>query len=301
MKTRVGIVGFGNLGKAISEEIEKQNEFELVAIFSKRNVNGTVPFSEILNYKEKIDILFLCGGSQNELETQAIFLAPHFNLVEAYDNHSRLFEYHKKLDETLCKSNKVAISAVGWDPGLFSLVRGLCFLLDGGSTTFWGKGTSQGHTNAIKNIPGVTDAIQLTVPVEEAVLCAKQGSPKENPKDNHERHCFVVADKKDQTRIESEIVHMKDYFEGYKTTVNFVSQTELDKMKTFSHKGEVISKNGEIDFALNLKSNPNFTARVMLAFSKAIPPLLLEQKKGVFSIFDIPLSLVLGMKAYELI
>lgn len=290
MKIPVGIVGYGNLGKAVEKKLENNPNFELVAIFSKRNLQNTVDIKKIEGFKNKIDLLFLCGGSQNELENQAFALIKHFNIAESYDNHARLKNYHTELDILAKQHKKVALCSLGWDPGLFSFMRGLFNALGENSYTFWGKGLSQGHTQAIKNIEDVNDALQFTIPNEEFIEKVKNGENLTQSKVFHKRLCYIVAEPQHQTLIQQKITHMKDYFEGYETIVNFVTQEQLNSLKTFSHRGEVLTLNNKINFSLNLPSNPDFTATVLTSFARNFNNLKLEKKFGAYTIFDLPLK-----------
>lgn len=299
MKIPVGIVGYGNLGQNVEKHLLNSDVFELKAIFSKRSLINAVPYSEIENYKDKIELLFLCGGSQNELEGQSFNLIKNFSIAESYDNHARLESYISKLDLMAKDNNKIALCSFGWDPGLFSFMRGLFDSLDSLPYTFWGKGLSQGHTQAIKNISGVIDAVQFTIPNEDAMKLIKQGIDVERGKLLHKRQCFVVAKEEDKERIYREIVTMPDYFDGYETEVNFVSQEELNSIKTFSHRGLVLSKKDEMNFSLKLNSNPDFTSRVLTTFAKNYINLKEKKEYGSFTIFDLPLSNILKQNKYK--
>lgn len=293
MKIRAGVVGIGNLGAEVAKILECSPNFELVAKFSKRNLQETISYERIEEYKNKIDMLFVCGGSQNELEGQAKTLIKNFNLIESYDNHPRLESYIKNLNTLAKEHKKTALCSIGWDPGLFSLMRGLFDSLGYVPYSFWGKGLSQGHTQAIKNIKGVKDAVQFTIPNVDILNRIKNGEHFEVSKSFHRRECFVVCKKWHEKRVEKEIKTMPDYFEGYDVIVNFVSQAELDKIKSFSHCGEVLTENNVLNFSLNLKSNPAFTARVLTTFASALMELVQEKKYGAFSIFDIPMKYIL--------
>lgn len=293
MKIKVGVVGIGNLGTEVIKILENSPDFDLVAKFSKRNLKGTVSYERIEEYKDKIDLLFVCGGSQNELEGQSKRLIQNYNLIESYDNHPRLGNYIKHLGTLAKQSGHTALCSIGWDPGLFSLMRGLFDSLGYTPYSFWGKGLSQGHTQAIKNIKGVRDAVQFTIPNTEISERIKDGEHFEPSKSFHRRECFVVCRKWQEKRIEREIKAMPDYFEGYDVAVNFVSQVELDKIKSFAHCGEVLTENNVLNFSLNLKSNPAFTARVMTTFARALMQFVREGKHGAFSIFDVPIKYIL--------
>ena len=301
MKIPVGVVGFGNLGKAVAKTLSQSDEFKLVAVFSKRNLDGTVSFSKVDEYKDKIKILFVCGGSQNELEEQTLNLIKNFNTIDCYDNHDRLKGYISKMDRLAKENKKVALCALGWDPGLFSLMRGLFSALGFLPYTFWGKGLSQGHTQAVKNIPGVIDALQFTIPSKKYINKIKNGKRVAHGKHLHMRECFVVANKNDRAEIEKQIRTMKNYFEGYKTSVKFVSQQKLDKMKSFKHKGEVVSQNNVMNFSLNLKSNPNFTAKVMVRYAKNFITLLNENNFGAYTILDLPIKNIMDKNKSNLL
>ena len=233
MKIPVGIVGYGNLGQNVEKKLKSSDVFDLKAIFSKRSLINAAPYSEIEGYKDKIELLFLCGGSQNELENEAFKLIKDFSIAESYDNHARLESYVNAIDFEAKKHQKIALCSFGWDPGLFSYMRGLFDSLSCPPYTFWGKGLSQGHTQAIKNISGVIDAVQFTIPNEDEIQKIKDGFDVERGKRLHKRECFVVANTFDRERIYDEIVTMPDYFEGYETSVNFVTQEELNLIKNF--------------------------------------------------------------------
>lgn len=299
MKIRVGIVGYGNLGKAVEQTLKEEGSFVLVGIFSKRSIPGTISVKEIENYKDKIDLLFLCGGSQNELEKQAFEMIKNFNIIESYDNHNRLKKYQKKLNIEAKKNGKIALCSFGWDPGLFSYMRGLFDAIGYKPYTFWGKGLSQGHTQAIKNLSGVQDAVQFTLPRKNILKRIFGGENVQPTKNFHKRLCYIVANKSSKERIKKEIVNMPDYFEGYKTRVKFVSQNKLDRLKSFKHQGCVITKKNTLNFSLKLPSNPEFTAKVVVCFARAYSYLKQRKNVGVFTIFDTPLCAVLKKEKYE--
>jgi len=289
----VGIVGYGNLGKAIEKRIKSEPGMNLVGIFSRRKEIGTISISKIMKYADKIDTLFICVGSQSDLEKTALEHILHFNIVETFDNHAKIPQHVTRINEAAICSGKIAICSCGWDPGLFSLMRGLFSALGQKPITFWGKGLSQGHTQAIKNIPGVIDALEFTIPNQKERKKAINGECVSNAKLLHKRQCFVVAKRVDRERIERAIVNMPDYFLGYETSVTFVSLNRLNKLKSFAHRGEVITQNNVMNFSLNLASNPEFTASVAVAFARAIPKLKDENKCGAFTIFDLPLAHIL--------
>ena len=300
-KIKVGIVGFGNIGKQLKQQIEANKNFELIATFSRRQIAGCVPYEEIENYKGKIDIMFLCVGSQTDLEQVAFSLAKDFNTIDCYDNHNRIKPYIEKRAEIAKQNQKVCLCALGWDPGIFSLMRAMFGTLNVNYHTFWGKGLSQGHTQAVKSIKNVKDALQFTIPNKNAIKIIEQGMELADTTQLHKRLCYVVCEPQFQQQIKRQIINMPDYFVGYETTVKFVSQQQLDQLKTFGHKGVVIAPNNELRFELNLKSNPEFTARVLIAYAPALMYLFKQQKYGAYTILDIPLSLVIDKEKFHYI
>ena len=292
MKIKVGVVGVGNLGRSLIENIKKNSNFNLVATFSRRKLKGTIPISKIYEYKDKIDLLFLSVGSQNNLEKVSNELIKHFNIIESYDNHTRLSKHISKLDILAKENNKIALCSFGWDPGLFSLMRGLFTSIGYAPHTFWGKGTSQGHSHAIKQIKGVNDAIQFTIPNKKQIKKIKKGKQTKS-NSNHRRMCYVVCKKSDKKSIKQKIINMPNYFKGYNTKVHFIQQAKLDKIKNYSHKGIVLTNNNTINFSLNLESNPDFTSKILIAYAKSFNRLKDEKKYGAYTIFDIPLTYII--------
>lgn len=299
MKIPVGVVGYGNLGRSVVDNLQNDKTFQLEAVFSRRDLPIATSYSDILKFKDKIELLFVCGGSQNELEGQTNFLIKHFNLIESYDNHNRLKSHIQDLDIAAKKHQKIALCSFGWDPGLFSLMRGLFDSLGQNPYSFWGKGLSQGHTQAIKNIDGVIDGLQFTLPNKEIIAKIKNGESVKVSNDFHKRLCYVVCPKEKKAEIEHKIKSMPDYFLGYETEVKFVSQESLDKLKSFAHKGQVLTSNNTMNFSLNLPSNPKFTANVMTTFARAYPKLKEEKKFGAHDIFDIPMKYILKEEPYR--
>ena len=290
-KIRIGIVGMGNLGKACAEIIrERPNEFELVATFSRRSVDGTIPFDRIKKYKNKIDVILACMGSSIDAPIMLPQIAKHFNTVDSFDTHETIGEYMDGIRST--QKKHVAIVGTGWDPGLFSLLRVYmdAFLYRSKTEMFYGPGVSLGHSNAIREIAGVIDAIQFTIPKEEAVGRVKKGESV-TAHDKQLRVCYVVAPKKEHTRIENEIKTMPYYFEPYQTHVHFVGAKEFQtKYKgRKEHGGQVIVADNmsQAEFKLTLKSNPFFTACVMVAYSIAAFQMRKDGKTGVFTVADI--------------
>ena len=306
----VGIVGYGNLGKGVLKAIQKCSDFNLVGVFTRRKAedlnlpNGVNGYSTdiILQFKDKIDVLILCGGSAKDLpETTAKYLE-NFNTVDSFDTHAKIPEYLDNLKKVAEKSKKLSAISIGWDPGLFSIARAIfaSVLPDGKDYTFWGKGVSQGHSDAIRKINGVKNAIQYTVPIQDAIDKVKGGEmPELSSLERHERVCYVCVEKEeDKDRIEKEIKEMPNYFKGYKTTVNFVSEQEVKAMQQkLSHGGEVIrtgktseENNQVLEFVLKLDSNPEFTGSVLVSYARAVYRLAKNGEFGVKTVFDIPLK-----------
>lgn len=302
MKVNIGIVGYGNLGKSVEKEILKNKDFKLVAIFSRRTV--TSPFStpvcaydEFKNFKNKIDVMLLCGGSKSDIEEQAPEICNCFDTINTFDTHSKIASLKNNLDQIAKTNNKRTIMSVGWDPGLFSIIRTIFFAFSGNMpTTFWGKGMSLGHSDAIRRIDGVEDGVQFTVPNAEAITFAKRGKDLSTIS-LHTRECYVVA-KKNHKIIENKIKSIPNYFFGQPTKVTFVSRDTMDRLKRdFSHKGQIVSRNivsgkseFSMDFSVKMKSNPDFTAKIMCAYIYAVINLKQENKVGAFTALDIPIS-----------
>ncbi len=307
-RINIGIVGYGNLGKGVELAIKQNEDMQLVAIFSRREpeslriVDKTIPvlpISKAKDYQSKIDVMILCGGSAKDLPEQGPFFAKYFNTVDSFDTHAKIPQYYQALNQTAKESGKTSIISVGWDPGLFSLMRIIseAILPDGKTYTFWGKGVSQGHSDAIRRVEGVKGGIQYTIPSKEAITRVRNGErPNLTVADKHQRECFVVAeDGADKAKIESAIKTMPDYFLDYKTTVHFISETELkEKHSPMPHGGFVIrsgqtnnNNNQLVEFSLNLKSNPEFTASVLTAYARAAYRLNKEGQIGAKTIVDI--------------
>ena len=317
-KIRIGIVGYGNLGKGVELALKRNPDFTLKGIFTRRDPSlintdsKVIHISKVLDYKDKIDVMILCGGSANDLPKQCPMLASHFNTVDSYDNHGKIPEYFKNVDEVAKNSNKVSLISVGWDPGLFSLNRLLAqsILPKGQSYTFWGKGVSQGHSDAIRKIEGVKYAVQYTIPSEEAIEKVRSGyNPQLETNEKHTRLCYVVPyDFNDTNRIEKEIKTMPNYFVDYHTTVNFITEEEfINEHSKMPHGGFVIhtgktnnNHNQKIEFNLSLENNPEFTSSVLVAFARGVYRLSLKGKKGAFSVFDIPFAYLSPKSGEEL-
>ena len=308
---RIGIVGYGNLGRGVESAIRQNADMELVAVFTRRAPESVkirtagVPVlhtDEAIKMKDKIDVLILCGGSAKDLPEQTPAFAEHFNVIDSFDTHARIPEHFDRVNAAAKASGKVAIISVGWDPGLFSLNRMYAgaILPDGKDYTFWGKGVSQGHSDAIRRIEGVLDARQYTIPVPEALAAVRAGeNPELTTRQKHTRECFVVAaEGADLARIEREIVTMPNYFADYDTTVHFISMEELQRDHGgIPHGGVVIRSgktgwNGEnshiIEYSLKLDSNPEFTSSVLVAYARAAVRLNAEGGSGCKTALDIP-------------
>lgn len=310
MSIRIGIYGYGNLGRGVECAIAQNSDMQAVGVFTRRapesvkTVTGVPVYSAdtMLDFQDKIDVMVLCGGSATDLPKQTPELAKYFNVVDSFDTHAKIPEHLKTVHERALKANKTAVISVGWDPGMFSIARmyGEAVLSKGNTYTFWGKGVSQGHSDAIRRIDGVANAKQYTVPVESALKAVRAG---ENPvlttRQKHTRECFVVVkDGADKARIEREIKTMPHYFDEYDTTVHFISNEEFEKNHSgLPHGGVVIrsgvtGENGEnkhcIEYGLKLDSNAEFTASVLVAYARAVYRLQNEGAFGCKTVLDIP-------------
>lgn len=321
MKIRIGIFGYGNLGRGIENAIKQNPDTTLVAVFTRRdpstltiNTEGVdvVSASKVESYKDKIDVMLLCGGSATDLPVQTPELAKLFNVVDSFDTHAKIPEHFANVDSSARESGHTAMISVGWDPGMFSLNRlyAGCILPDGEDYTFWGKGVSQGHSDAIRRIDGVIDAKQYTIPVKEALDAVRSATePTLTTRQKHTRECFVVAaEDADKDRIEKEIKEMPNYFADYDTTVHFISMEELKRDHSgIPHGGFVIrtGKTGQnrenshvIEYNLKLDSNPEFTGSVIVAFARAVYRMNNEGQTGCKTVFDVPPA-YLSLKSAE--
>lgn len=323
MSIRIGIFGYGNLGRGVESAITQNEDMELVAVFTRRapdtlRLHSTgvpvVSASDVGAWRDKIDVMIICGGSATDLPTQTPAIASLFNCIDSFDTHAKIPEHYARVDEAARESGKVALISCGWDPGMFSLMR-LYFeaaLPEGSSYTFWGKGVSQGHSDAVRRIPGVLDARQYTIPVDSALDAVRLGiAPELTTRQKHTRECFVVAEEgADLSRIENEIKTMPNYFADYDTTVHFISAEELKRDHSgIPHGGFVIrsGKSGSLrenthvaEFSLKLDSNPEFTSSVLVAFARAVARLGAEGMRGARTVFDIPPSYLSKRSAEEL-
>lgn len=310
-KIRIGIVGYGNIGKAVELAVMQAPDMMLEAIFTRRDPSSIQPkdasaklcrVSEAEKYTSDIDVAILCGGSATDLPEQGPHFAALFNTVDSYDTHAKIPEYFAAVDEKAREAGKTSVISTGWDPGLFSLLRVIeeAVLPGGEAYTFWGPGVSQGHSDAIRRIKGVADARQYTIPIESAVETVRSGSqPQFTTREKHLRDCYVVAeDGADLKQIEEDIKTMPDYFADYDTTVTFISRDEMDiKHATMPHGGFVMrtgeTKDGVkhvIEFALKLDSNPEFTGSTLVAYARAAYRLNTEEQTGAKTVFDIGAS-----------
>lgn len=323
MKTRIGILGYGNLGRGIECAIKHNDDMELVAVFTRRNPDDVKILTEnvkvysvndVEDFKDKIDVMILCGGSATDLPEQTKKYAEMFNVIDSFDTHAKIPEHFADVDAAAKKSGKIGIISVGWDPGMFSLNRlyANAILTNGSDYTFWGKGVSQGHSDAIRRIDGVLDGKQYTIPVESALEAVRNGeNPELTTRQKHTRECFVVAEEgADKARIESEIKNMPNYFADYDTTVHFITEEELKKNHSGIPHGGFVIRSGKtgwndenthiIEYSLKLDSNPEFTASVLIAYARAAARLNAEGQTGCKTVFDIAPAYLSAQSGEEL-
>ena len=322
-KIKVGILGYGNLGKATELSVKANGDMKLVAIFTRRNPaevksqikTEVVSVNELSKFKDKIDVLVLCGGSATDLPTQTPEFAKDFNVIDSFDTHAKIPEHFSNVNKAAKDTNHVALISCGWDPGLFSLNRLMAetFLPTGNTYTFWGKGVSQGHSDAIRRIKGVKNAIQYTVPIDKSVDSIRKGNnPQLSTREKHLRECYVVAEEgANKEEIEKEIKTMKNYFDEYDTTVNFITEEELKKNHSKMPHGGFVFRSGKtglneennhiIEYSLKLDSNPEFTASVLIAYARAIFRLKEKGDFGAKTVFDIPPALLSRKSQEELL
>ncbi len=323
MSIKVGILGYGNLGKGVESSIKQNKDMELVAVFTRRNPESlqirtetakVLNISELEHMQKEIDVLIICGGSATDLPEQTPQYAKMYNVVDSFDTHAKIPEHFASVDAAAQESGKVAIISSGWDPGMFSLNRlyANAILPDGKDYTFWGKGVSQGHSDAVRRIDGVKDCRQYTIPVEEAVEAVRSGlNPELTTRQKHTRECFVVAeDGADKAAIENAIKTMPNYFADYDTTVHFITEEEMARDHSgLPHGGLVIrtgvtGMNNEnkhvIEYSLKLDSNPEFTGAVIVAYARAAYRLNAEGAKGCKTVFDIAPAYLSAQSGEEL-
>ncbi|MBQ9124793.1 MAG: diaminopimelate dehydrogenase [Acholeplasmatales bacterium] len=307
---KIGIYGYGNLGRGVEAAVYNNPDMELVAVFTRRNPDNVkiqtpnvkvYNTNEVETFKDKIDVMILCGGSATDLPTQTPALAKMFNVVDSFDTHAKIYEHYQNVDKEAKASNKIGVISVGWDPGMFSLNRAIMnsVLPCGNDYTFWGRGVSQGHSDAIRRIEGVIDARQYTCPIDSALEAVRSGvNPELSTRQKHTRECYVVVeDPSMEERVAKEIKEMPNYFADYDTTVNFISLEELKKNHNgIPHGGFVIrtgktgmnlETNHVIEYSLKLESNPEFTGSVLAAYARAAYNLNKKGESGCRTVFDI--------------
>lgn len=307
-RIRVAIAGYGNLGRGVESALAQSPDMRLVGVFSRRDpasvtlLDSSVPvhaMSTIEQYQDEVDVMILCGGSKTDLPEQGPYLAQFFNTVDSFDTHAKVPEYYAALDQSARDAGRVALLSVGWDPGLFSLNRlfGEAILPEGETYTFWGKGLSQGHSDAVRRVPGVQSGVQYTLPSEEAIARVRSGEqPELTTREKHKRECYVVlAEGAEADVVRDSIVTMPDYFADFDTTVHFIDQDTFAKEhSSMPHGGFVIrsGKTGEqntqtVEYSLALGSNPEFTASVLVAYARAVHRLARVSDIGAKTVFDI--------------
>ncbi len=323
MKTRVGILGYGNLGRGIECAIKQNEDMELVAVFTRRKPDTVniltkdvkvYSIDDIMSMKEQIDVLILCGGSATDLPEQTPEYAKYFNVVDSFDTHAKIPEHFAAVDAAAKASGNVAMISCGWDPGMFSLNRlyAGAVLPQGKDYTFWGKGVSQGHSDAIRRVEGVANGKQYTVPVEKALEAVRSGAnPELTTREKHTRECYVVAKEgADLAQIEQDIKTMPNYFADYDTTVNFISEEELQQNHAGIPHGGFVIRSGKtgwneehthiIEYSLKLDSNPEFTASVIVAFARAVNRMKAEGMSGCKTVFDVAPAYLSPLSGEEL-
>ena len=319
VKIRVGIAGYGNLGRGVEAAIRKNPDMELVGVFTRRapetletlfEQTATYPMDSLEEFKDAIDVLVLCGGSKSDLPQQGPELATQFNTVDSFDTHARIPEYHAVVDAAARANEKTALISVGWDPGMFSINRliGEALLPDGVTYTFWGKGLSQGHSDAVRRVEGVKAGVQYTIPATEAIEQVRQGlRPELSTRQKHTRECFVVLQEgADAAAVEKTIVTMPDYFADYDTTVHFVGEETLQREHHKMPHGGFVIRSGNttddnaqvVEYSLRLESNPEFTASVLVAYARAAYRLNAQKQFGAKTVFDVAPGL-LSIKSPE--
>ena len=322
-KIRTGIVGYGNIGRGVEQSIKRNDDMELKAVFTRRDpasVKIQTEGAEVKHFddmeamKDDIDVMILCGGSATDLPVIGPKVAASFNTIDSFDTHAKIPEYFANVDKAAKEGKNVSIISVGWDPGMFSLNRlyAESILVQGSTYTFWGKGVSQGHSDAVRRIKGVKDAKQYTIPVEAALEAVRNGeNPELTTRQKHTRECFVVAEEgADLARIEEEIKTMPNYFDEYDTTVHFISQEELDRDHSGIPHGGFVIRSGKtgwnnenshvIEYSLKLDSNPEFTSSVIVAYARAAYRMNQEGQKGCKTVFDVAPAYLSALDGAEL-
>lgn len=317
---RIGICGYGNLGRGVEQALAKTQDMELLGIFTRRDPStvtsalgcGVHGMDALDRWQGKLDVLMLCGGSRSDLPEQTPVLAEKFNVIDSFDTHAHVAEHFARVDDAAARTGHAALISVGWDPGLFSLMRVLAdaVLPAGRSYTFWGRGVSQGHSDAIRRIPGVANAVQYTVPITDAVERVRRGEqPTFTSRQKHWRECHVVLEPgADRERVRQAIVSMPDYFADYDTTVHFISAHELARHHAAMPHGGFVIRSGEtspqssqvLEFRLKLDSNPEFTASVLVAYARALHRMHEAGRTGALTLLDVPPALISPHAADEL-
>ncbi len=323
MSIRVGILGYGNLGRGVESAIAQNDDMELKAVFTRRNPESVkvrtagvkvLQADELSHMQDELDVLILCGGSATDLPVQTPQYASMYNVVDSFDTHARIPEHFAAVDAAAKKAGKVSLISCGWDPGMFSLNRlyANCVLPEGKDYTFWGKGVSQGHSDAVRRIEGVKDCRQDTIPVEKAVEAVRSGSnPELTTREKHTRECFVVAEEgADLAKIENEIKTMPNYFSDYDTTVHFITEEEMKRDHSGLPHGGMVIRTGVtgmekehkhvIEYSLKLDSNPEFTGSVIVAYARAVSRMNKEGMSGCKTVFDIAPAYLSPKSAEEL-
>ena len=323
MSIRVGILGYGNLGKGVESAIAQNDDMELKAVFTRRNPENVkvrtagvkvLQADELSHLQDELDVLILCGGSATDLPVQTPQYASMYNVVDSFDTHARIPEHFAAVDAAAKKAGKVSLISCGWDPGMFSLNRlyANCVLPEGKDYTFWGKGVSQGHSDAVRRIEGVKDCRQYTIPVEKAVEAVRSGSnPELTTREKHTRECFVVAEEgADLAKIENEIKTMPNYFSDYDTTVHFITEEEMKRDHSGLPHGGMVIRTGVtgmekehkhvIEYSLKLDSNPEFTGSVIVAYARAVSRMNKEGMSGCKTVFDVAPAYLSPKSAEEL-
>ena len=323
MSIRVGILGYGNLGKGVESAIAQNDDMELKAVFTRRNPESVkvrtagvkvLQADELSHMQDELDVLILCGGSATDLPVQTPQYASMYNVVDSFDTHARIPEHFAAVDAAAKKAGKVSLISCGWDPGMFSLNRlyANCVLPEGKDYTFWGKGVSQGHSDAVRRIEGVKDCRQYTIPVEKAVEAVRNGSnPELTTREKHTRECFVVAEEgADLAKIENEIKTMPNYFSDYDTTVHFITEEEMKRDHSGLPHGGMVIRTGVtgmekehkhvIEYSLKLDSNPEFTGSVIVAYARAVSRMNKEGMSGCKTVFDVAPAYLSPKSAEEL-
>ena len=322
-KIKIGIVGYGNIGRGVEQAIKRNDDMELKAVFTRRDpasvkiqTEGAAVkhFDDMVSMKGEVDVMILCGGSATDLPVIGPEVATSFNTIDSFDTHAKIPEYFANVDKAAKEGNNISIISVGWDPGMFSLNRlyAESILVQGSTYTFWGKGVSQGHSDAIRRIDGVKNAIQYTVPIEDAVEQVRSGSePELTTRQKHLRECYVVAEEgADKAAIENAIKTMPNYFADYDTTVHFISEEELKANHSGIPHGGFVLRSGVtgwnkenkhiIEYSLKLDSNPEFTSSVLIAYARAAHRLANEGASGCKTVFDIAPAYLVNKTGEEL-